>query len=110
MKSRYSIALYTIIIFVLSTIIITLWYIVKVGSSISISFNTIKNIIFRYGFIGALLPSIFFLSVSIFSKIIKNKWVLSLIIILLTILLIMAGLQFFWYFVVSGLTDNPFVD
>ncbi len=41
MKSRYSIALYTIIIFVLSTITITVWYIVKVGSSIPISFNTI---------------------------------------------------------------------
>ena len=110
MKSISKIVLYTVIIFLLATTIISIWYILDVGESIAISFVSLKNIVIRYGFVGGIIIAVFFFAICISYLKIKNPWILSLITITLIVLLAWSGFIFFWYFVVSGFTDSPFVD
>lgn len=103
--------LYLLLIFLLSTILITIFYVFFVnGSFKDVSIVSLKNITFRYGFVGGAIVSVFFFSAYISFKTIKSKWFFSVVLIILTILFFYASYLYAWYFVVEGLSNNPFVD
>lgn len=99
--------IYFLSIFFTVSILLTSWLIYDF-ENFNTTFNTIQNVFFRYGCIGGLIPAIFFLVVFLSLKNIKSKWLLIGIIIISTVLLIHFIIQFVWYFIISGLIDNPF--
>jgi hypothetical protein len=111
MNKTYKIILYTLIVFFLFTLVITIWYVIEFGSSESIiNAISIKNIIVRYGIVGSLAPTISYLIIYFLIKKVKKTWIIYLSIALLIAVLFLYGVWFLWYTSISGLTHNPFVE
>lgn len=67
MKKLSNLLIRSILVFLLSDIIITLWFILVIGSSEShISFNSIKYVFVHYGFALSIPPAISYLFIYLF--------------------------------------------
>jgi hypothetical protein len=106
----YKLLIYTLAVFVLSTAGITAWYIEDATGGFEVGWTTVKNIVCRYGMVGGgIAASFFFLLVLSFRKV-SILWIRGVVLVVLLGLLLWAIYLFAWYFVVSGASDNPFVD
>jgi hypothetical protein len=109
MKATYRLILYSVLILIISTIGITYWYISDhllsdLSSSVSIQF--ILNITIYIGLVGSLIPILSFLILYFLIKKIKNRGVLSLLIIIL-IVFIIAIRHWFIFCTIFYDPDNP---
>lgn len=105
------IILYSIGVFLLSTVLITIWYVMHVGSSTpEISFTSVKNVAVEIGFYGAFMATILFLIGHFAIKTIKNKWLLGISLLVLLGLIVLAIGWFLWYVSITGLVDNPIIE
>lgn len=102
---------YSVLVFLLSTLFITIWYIMDVGSSMpKISFASMLNVMVKIGFYGATMVTILFLiAYLVFTKI-KNRLLLAFCLIILVALLYFAFGWFLWYVGITGLFDDPIIE
>lgn len=110
MKKLSNLLIRSILVFLLSNIIITLWFILAIGSSEShISFNSIKHVFAHYGFALSIPPAISYLFVYLFYKNIQSCWIFYLVTFFITIscLFLMAYI-FIWYTSIGIIKDDLF--
>jgi hypothetical protein len=96
MKTTYKLILYSVLILIISTIIITYWYISDhlLSDVSAIRTQSVINIVIHIGLVGSLIPTFSFLIIYFLIKKIKNIWLLSLIIIILIALVIAIA---YWF-------------
>ncbi|MEY8761090.1 hypothetical protein [Chryseobacterium tongliaoense] len=109
MKQTPKIILFAIIIFVVSAIAVTTWYIAEIGAyEDNIGFISVKNVLFRFGVVGA-VPCTLLLTAGYISFLkIKKPWLLGAIIVILGFLLYLSSLWFLWYMSIRSLVKDPF--
>ncbi len=99
MKKIYKLILYSILILIISTIVITYWYISNhlLSDLAEISTQSIIEISIEIGLVGALIPTISFILIYIAVKMIRNKLIMAFIIITLTVLFFLTIYMFILY-------------
>ncbi|KUG11839.1 hypothetical protein BEI02_08865 [Elizabethkingia sp. HvH-WGS333] len=101
----------TIAVFLLSTLIISVLYISTFGETETIGAATVKNVVLRFGMILSIPVSIACLLINIVIRNINNKWIVSLLVlIVLALLYFIMTYMYLWYVSVGSLIENPFVD
>lgn len=109
MNKKYHFIFYALLVFLLTTVAITIWYVMAIGSSVpNISMLSIKEVAVRFGFYGASMVTALFLAAYFMFKKISNRWILALGIVLLIGLLCLAYGWFLWVVSISSLLDSPF--
>ena len=79
-----------------------------VGDTIpEIGAASIKNVVVKFGFYGATMCTILFLMGYFIVTKIKNKWLMTIALLVLLVLLYFAFGWFLWYVGINGLVDNP---
>ncbi|KIA97021.1 MULTISPECIES: hypothetical protein [unclassified Flavobacterium] len=108
MKSTYKLILYSIIIFVISTIGITYWYVSDhlLSDMSAMPMKSLMNISIYIGLVGALIPTFSFLIIYFLTRKIKNKWLLSLVLIIL-FAVVLAIVYWFVLCAIFQDHDNP---
>ena len=107
MKTTYKLIFFSILIFIISTIGITYWYISDhLAHLLSIRIQSILDIAINIGLVGALIPTLLFLIVYFLIKKIKNIWLLSSLIIVLMGIVIAIVYWFFLSMIFQDF-DNP---
>jgi hypothetical protein len=99
-----------ILVFFLSNLIITLWFIFDIGASVpNITFNSIKYIFMHYGFALSIPPTISYIIIYLLHKKIQIRWIfyLSTCFIICCCFFLMAYI-FVWYGVVGIIKDDLF--
>lgn len=105
------IVLYCGIVFLLATALITMWYVIDMGHTLTeTSFESIKNVAFRFGFYGATMVTLLFLFGYLAFTKIKNKVLLGFSVIVLLGLCYLAFGWFLWYIGINGLVENPIIE
>lgn len=99
MKGTTQFIFFNLLIFILSAIGITYFYISNhlLSDCSEIQTKSIIDIFLQIGCIGALLPTIFFSLISLAIKKISNKATVYFVVIFLFVLLIIAAYQFIMY-------------
>lgn len=99
-----------ILVFLLSNLIFTLWFVFDIGSSVPhITFNSIKYIFMHYGFALSIPPTISYLLIYLLYKKIQRVWIfyLSSCLIICFCFFLIAYI-FAWYGVVGIIKDDLF--
>jgi hypothetical protein len=79
MKKLFSLFRKVILVFLLFNLIITLWFVFDIGSSVPhITFNSIKYILMHYGFALSIPPTISYLIIYLLYKKIQTRWIFYL--------------------------------
>ncbi|OUL60536.1 hypothetical protein [Flavobacterium sp. AJR] len=108
MKTTYKLILYSILILIISTIGITYWYVSDhlLSHMSSMSMRVLIDIAIYIGLAGAFIPTFSFLIIYFLIRKVKNKWLLSL----LLIILFAVVLAIVYWFVLCAIFqdhDNP---
>lgn len=103
---------YTFTVFLLSTLLVTVWFLIAFHSpSLTINLVSVKNIVIRYGFVLSIPPAVSFLIIYLMYQKIKTRWVFYLLtVIILGCLFFFMAYLFIWYVGTSFLIDSPFVE
>lgn len=111
MKKAPEVLTKLLIIFVLSIIFVTFYFIFFFSSpSDSITLNVVFKIIKQYALIISIPTSILFVLIDILMEKIKTKWILYLVrFIVFFGLMYMVSLFFSLYLISSSLLENPFI-
>ncbi|WP_158991093.1 hypothetical protein [Mucilaginibacter sp. L196] len=111
MKNIYKIIGYSVIVFLLSDIIVTLWFVLNIGSSVPhITFNSIVYIFIHYGAVLSTPATISYLIIYALYKKVKIRWTLYLsALIILCCAFFLTAYIFIWYMTAGLLTNDLFV-
>lgn len=109
MKSVPSFLIKLLIIFILSILFVTFYFIFFFSSSLdSVTLKAVIKIITQFGLIISIPTSIIFVLVDILIEKIKTKWVLYLTrIVVFLCLMYLVSLFFSIYLISNALLDNP---
>ncbi len=102
---------YSIIVFLLSDIIITLWLVLNIGSSVpNITFKSVLHIFMHYGPTLSIPTTISYFIIYVLYKNIKIRWGVYLsALIILCFAFFLTAYIFIWYMTAGLLTNDLFV-
>mgnify|MGYP003451550113 CR=1 FL=1 len=89
MKNNTKLVLISLLIFVLSTIGMTCWYI-SLHKSVVLNIENITKIVAQVGLFSAIIPSTTFTLIYFLIKNLKSKWLLSFLVIFLFVFFILV--------------------
>lgn len=110
MKKTYKIIGYSVIVFLLSDIIITLWFVLNIGSSVPhITFKSVLHIFMHYGLTLSIPTTISYFIIYVLYKNIKIRWVVYLsALIIMCCAFFLTVYIFIWYMTAGVITNDLF--
>lgn len=101
MKTVYKLIISCILIFIVSTICLTYWYISDhlISNVSDVQTKSIKDIIIEIGVIGAIIPTLLFINIYILKIKVKRVWLFSFLTSILIAFGIITSYRFILYMI-----------
>lgn len=105
------IIVYTVLVFLLVSIIFSMWFIWVFGPNKHIGIATLRNIVIDRAILISIPVSLAYFAIHTLIIKVKNKWLLTLAILMILVLLY-AIVSYFYLFhiIIVSLLQDPFVD
>jgi len=105
------IVFYTVLVFILVSIIFTLWFIWVFGPSRHIGIATLRNIVIDRAILISIPVSLAYFAIHTLLIKVKNKWLLTLLtIVILALLYAVVAYIYLFHIIIVSLLQDPFVD
>ena len=101
MKTVYKLIISCILIFIVSTICLTYWYISDhlISNVSDVQTKSVKDIIIEIGVIGAIIPTLLFINIYILKIKVKRVWLFSFLTSILIAFGIITSYRFILYMI-----------
>ncbi|GEM_PF-1889887 len=105
------ILVYTALVFLLVTILFTVWFIWVFGLGRHIGIATLRNIVIDRAILISIPVSLAYFAIHTLIIKVKNKWLLTLLtMMILALLYVVVAYFYLFHIIIVSLLQDPFVD